>query len=54
MRFIASNFFAYILIRSLFLLLNFMGLVNFEDLNKGFSYSDKSFDFGKFFLILSS
>ena len=49
MRFIASNFLANILIRSLFLLPNFMGLVNSGDLNKGFSYFDKSFDFGKFF-----
>ena len=54
MRFIASNFLANILIRSLFLLPNFMGLENYGDLNKGFSYSDKSFDFGKFFSILSS
>ena len=36
-RFIASNFLAKILIRSLFLLPNFMGLVNYGDLNKGFS-----------------
>ena len=36
-RFIASNFLAKILIRSLFLLSNFMGLVNSGDLNKGFS-----------------
>ena len=43
-----------ILIRLLFLLPNFMGLVNYGDLNEGFSYSVKLFYFGKFFLILSS
>ena len=52
-RFIASNFLAKILIRSLFLLPNFRGLVNSRDLNKGFSSSIKLFDFGKFFSILS-
>ena len=36
-KFIASNFLAKILIKSLFLLPNCMGLVNSEDLNKGFS-----------------
>ena len=54
MRFIASNLLANILIRSLFVLPNFMGLVNYGDLNKGFSYYDKLFDFGKFFSILSN
>ena len=54
MRFITSNCLANILIRSLFLLPNFIGLVNSGDLNKGFSYYVKSFDFGKFFSILSS
>ena len=54
MRFIASSFLANIFMRSLFLLPNFMGLLNYGDLNKGFSYSVNSFDFGKFFPILSS
>ena len=54
MRLIASSFLANIFMRSLFLLPNFMGLLYFWDLNKGFSYSVNSFDFGKFFSILSN
>ena len=38
MRFITSSFLANIFMRSLFLLPNFMGLLNYGDLNKGFSY----------------
>ena len=54
MRFIASSFLANILMRSLFLLPNFIGLLNYGDLNKAFSCYVNSFDFGKLFSILSS
>ena len=48
-----SNFCANALIRSLFLLPNFIGLLYSGVLNKGFSLSI-SFDLGIFFSILSN
>ena len=48
----ATSLLANALIRSLFLLPNFMGLLNYGDFNKGFFVA--SFDFGKNFSILSS
>ena len=48
----AANLLANALIRSLFLLPNFMGLLNYGDLNRGFPVA--SLDFGKIFSILSS
>ena len=48
-----SSFLAGIFKSSLFLLLNFNGLLTSGGLNKGFSYSTFVIDFGNFFSILS-
>ena len=49
--FMASNLWVNALISSLFLLPNFIGLLYYGVLNKGFSFY-VSFDFGIFFSIL--